>query len=83
MFRASRNRVATSSSDGKLEKSRGRLTYMLTSTMTSAAVMFMAIRKSSSAAGTGTTIIMMMPTTPIGTAYWLRLRVFNERSSIE
>ena len=37
---ASRNSVATSSSDGKTEKSSGRCTYMLTSRISTPPVMF-------------------------------------------
>src|SRR6185437_2795752 len=44
---------------------------MLTRTISSAPVMLIAIRKSSSAVGNGTTIIRMMATTPTGTASWL------------
>ena len=68
MFSASRNSVATSSSDGKLEKSSGRRTYIDTSTTSTAPVMLQAISRSSTADGIGTTIMTTMATTPIGTA---------------
>ena len=68
MLSASRNKVAISSSDGKLEKSRARETFIETSTTSTAPVMLQAMRMSSSTGGTGTTSITTIATTPIGTA---------------
>ncbi len=63
----SRNRVATSSSDGNTEKSRGFFTNMLVSRIRSASRMLQTIRKSSSGAGSGTTRSRTIPTMPTGT----------------
>ncbi len=61
--------VAMSSTEGKIEKSRARLTDMLTRRMRTAPARFITRRKSSIAAGSGTTIIttevMMAAGTPI------------------
>ena len=67
-LRPSRNSVATSSSEGKTEKSSGFFTNMLVSSTRSASRMLQTIRKSSSGAGTGTTSSSTMPTMPMGTA---------------
>ncbi len=61
--------MATSSSDGKTEKSSGFFTNIVVSRMISANMMFTMIRMSSSHAGIGTTSSRTMPTTPTGTAY--------------
>ena len=47
--------MRTSSIDGNTEKSRGRLTYIDVSSTTSAIAMLVTMRKSSIAAGSGTT----------------------------
>ncbi|BAS14029.1 hypothetical protein AHiyo8_23320 [Arthrobacter sp. Hiyo8] len=59
--------MATSSNDGKTEKSKGFLTNMLVSRINKASRMLQTIRKSSSGAGTGTTRSSTMPTIPTGT----------------
>jgi hypothetical protein len=65
---ASRNSVATRSSDGKTAKSSGRLICMATSRISSDAVMFRPSSRSSTAAGIGTTSMRTIATTPMGTA---------------
>jgi hypothetical protein len=67
-LRPSRNSVAISSSDGKIEKSSGRLTYIDVSRITSDPTMLTTISMSSSTGGSGTTSSMTIPTTPAGTA---------------
>ena len=71
-FRPSRNRVATSSSDGNTEKSSGLRTNIVVSRMTRASRMLMMIRTSSRTAGIGTTSSRIMPMTPTGTAILTR-----------
>ena len=75
-FSPSRNRVSTSSSEGNTEKSSGFLTYMLVSSTTRDSAMFVTISTSSNGAGSGTTSSSTTPTTPIGTASWVRLVPF-------
>ncbi len=71
-LRASLYRVATSSSEGKTEKSRGLATYIATSRIDSARAMLRVSRTSSMAGGRGMSIIptsRMMPAASI-TSLW-------------
>src|SRR4051794_27790505 len=64
---ASRNSVAMRISAGKTEKSSARLICIDTSRISSAAVMFRPISRSSTQEGSGTTSMRTIPTTPMGT----------------
>src|SRR3954471_4335804 len=59
--------------EGKIEKSSGRLMFIDTSRISSDAVMLKPRSRSSTAAGSGTTSIRTMETTPMGTAAFVSL----------
>src|SRR5207244_5285391 len=69
--------VAIRISDGKLEKSRLRFTYMLIRRMSTPPLMLMARRRSSRTVGSGTTSITTMQTTAMGTPTWPTRLVFT------
>ena len=67
---ARRKSVATSRMVGKTANSSGLCTFIATSSTSSAMAMLSAISRSSSIAGSGTTIITTMTTMPAGTPSW-------------
>ncbi len=66
-FRARRNRVSTRITAGKAANSSGPCTNIAVSSTSSATVMLMAMRMSSTRAGSGTTSMTTMKTMPTGT----------------
>ncbi len=77
-LRASRNSVITSTTAGNAAKSSGRWTNIAVSRMSSAPVMFSAISRSRTMAGSGTTSITTMNTMPTGTPSWERRFIAGE-----
>jgi hypothetical protein len=75
---ASRNIVAMSSREGKIEKSSGRVTYMLTSRISTAPVMLTAMSRSRSTVGSGTMSMTTMNTIAAGTPIWPRRVDFTQ-----
>ena len=67
IFSANRNSVSSNKAVGKTLNSTGRRIYIETSSTTTEMVMFAEIRTSRMKDGSGMIIVMMMPSTAIGT----------------